>query len=99
MGKRKSWIVALLLVVLLIGILIGYQIKDSRGNEKNYAITETVPQSSVDSTPTKQGRTVYITASGKKYHKAGCSYLKQSKIAITLQQAKEQGYTPCSRCW
>ena len=42
--------------------------------------------------------TVYITASGEKYHNSGCRYLKNSKIAISLSDAKAKGYTPCSVC-
>jgi competence protein ComEC len=41
---------------------------------------------------------VYITKTGEKYHSAGCSYLKKSKIPIELSDAKNSGYTPCSRC-
>jgi len=40
---------------------------------------------------------VYITKTGAKYHRAGCSYL-QSKIEITRAKAKSAGYTPCKRC-
>lgn len=40
---------------------------------------------------------VYITNTGSKYHRENCSYLK-SKNAISLREAVEQGYTPCSRC-
>lgn len=43
-------------------------------------------------------QTVYITKTGKKYHRASCSYLKQSSIAIDLKDAVARGYTPCSRC-
>lgn len=43
------------------------------------------------------GVTVYVTRTGEKYHRDGCSYLK-SRIAISLQDAVNQGYTPCSRC-
>ena len=42
---------------------------------------------------------VYVTKTGDKYHKANCSYLKKSKIEMTLSNAKAQGYTPCSRCY
>ncbi len=42
--------------------------------------------------------TVYITASGDKYHRGNCSYLTSSKIPINLLEAIKQGYTPCSRC-
>ncbi len=44
------------------------------------------------------GATVYITKTGEKYHTGGCSYLKKSKIAISLDEAKADGYSPCSRC-
>lgn len=42
--------------------------------------------------------TVYITNTGTKYHNDGCYHLSKSKIPITLREAKEQGYTPCSVC-
>ena len=41
---------------------------------------------------------VYITQSGSKYHTQDCSHLSKSSIPITLSQAKEQGYEPCSVC-
>lgn len=40
----------------------------------------------------------YVTHSGKKYHVASCSYLSKSKIAISIDRIKAEGYTPCSRC-
>ncbi|OGC05049.1 hypothetical protein A2276_03785 [candidate division WOR-1 bacterium RIFOXYA12_FULL_43_27] len=47
----------------------------------------------------KKEQAVYITKSGKKYHKAGCSYLRKSQRSISLNEAKQQGYFPCSRCF
>ena len=41
---------------------------------------------------------VYITKSGKKYHRAGCSSLSKSCIPISRKDAEARGYTPCSRC-
>ena len=41
---------------------------------------------------------VHITATGGKYHSAGCQYLKKSDIEVTLQDAKARGLEPCSRC-
>lgn len=40
---------------------------------------------------------VYRTATGTKFHRDGCSYLK-SKVEITIDEAKKGGLTPCSRC-
>ncbi len=42
--------------------------------------------------------TVYVTKTGEKYHVGSCSYLRQSKIPISLAGAVDQGYTACSRC-
>lgn len=42
--------------------------------------------------------TVYVTNTGNKYHRSGCSYLRKSSNAISKDAAISQGYTPCSRC-
>ena len=41
--------------------------------------------------------TVYVTRTGKKYHRDGCRYLSSSKIRSTLQDAV-RAYGPCSVC-
>lgn len=41
---------------------------------------------------------VYITNTGKKYHRAGCSSLKKSSHEISKQEAIDEGYEPCSKC-
>jgi competence protein ComEC len=46
----------------------------------------------------KKDITVYITKSGTKYHSGGCRYLSKSQKPISLSDAKNGGYTPCSRC-
>jgi len=46
---------------------------------------------------TSVGVTVYATRSGSKYHSAGCSYLRKSRIPMSLSAAKGK-YSPCSRC-
>jgi len=43
-------------------------------------------------------QSVYITKTGKKFHTSDCSYLKSSKIEISLNDAIGRGYSPCSRC-
>lgn len=43
-------------------------------------------------------RTVYITHTGTKYHNISCRYVKKSRIAIELREARAQGYTRCSVC-
>ncbi len=41
---------------------------------------------------------VYVTETGKKYHRETCSSLKNSKIPMSLEEAKEKGYEPCGIC-
>lgn len=42
--------------------------------------------------------TVYITDTGERYHRSGCRYLRKSRIAISLEEAKAGGFTPCLVC-
>ncbi|MBU3178575.1 hypothetical protein KPL47_19860 [Clostridium estertheticum] len=41
---------------------------------------------------------VYITKTGKKYHSAGCRYLRRSEISIKKSEAINEGYNACSVC-
>lgn len=41
---------------------------------------------------------VYVTRTGEKYHVKSCRYLAQSRIRLTLKEAKARGYEPCSVC-
>ena len=41
---------------------------------------------------------VYVTKTGKKYHREDCPYLWNSKIKKTKSNAKIAGYKPCSKC-
>lgn len=48
--------------------------------------------------PAPQTNVVYVTRTGKKYHRYGCQYLKDSCIEKSLSDAIAQGYTACSKC-
>ena len=41
--------------------------------------------------------TVYVTRTGKKYHRDGCRFLSRSKIPMSLKEAAAR-YGPCSVC-
>ena len=41
---------------------------------------------------------VYLTKTGDCYHLDGCSCLRRSKIATTLQEAVNKGYYACLKC-
>ena len=56
-----------------------------------------VPSLSAESTGVESEGEVYVTRTGKKYHREGCISLGRSKIPISLAEAKER-YGPCGRC-
>lgn len=57
--------------------------------------TESVQQ---PSTENNQSQTVYIGATGTKYHRESCRTLKGTKTPITLDEAKAQGREACKVC-
>lgn len=42
--------------------------------------------------------TVYITKTGEKYHRGGCSSLRRSQFAVSLKEAVQRGFGPCKIC-
>ncbi|MDE0017416.1 MAG: thermonuclease family protein [Candidatus Poribacteria bacterium] len=56
-----------------------------------------VPQVPGPPPPEEPEGEVYVTRTGNKYHREGCSSLSRSKIPISLAEA-EQRYGPCGRC-
>jgi hypothetical protein len=46
---------------------------------------------------TSRDTVVYVTRTGKKYHREGCRYLSGGASSISLKEARRD-YTPCSRC-
>ena len=42
--------------------------------------------------------TVYITKTGEKYHRDGCSSLRRSRFAVSLKEAVERGFGACKIC-
>lgn len=66
-----------------------YQESTTPSASESEAVTTTVAE-----TPSGY----YVTLSGKKYHVASCSYLSKSKISISLERIRAEGYSPCSRC-
>jgi endonuclease YncB( thermonuclease family) len=56
------------------------------------------PQATPATQPTPAGgELVYVTTSGKKYHRSDCQFARGAG-AVTLAEAKLRGLTPCSRC-
>ena len=57
------------------------------------------PTAQTNSEPIEEAEeaTVYVTASGTRYHQAGCRSVSENAVAMSLSEAAGQ-YAPCSRC-
>lgn len=56
-----------------------------------------VPETKDSEPQPSEDMKVYVTRTGKKYHRGSCSSLRRSKIPISLAEAKRR-YGACSRC-
>lgn len=78
----------------------------NKQSDENYTSDEQQSSTNNDSTSTnptyneaEQSETiVYITDYGEKYHESYCRTLKDSHIAISLEDAKSRGFEPCGIC-
>lgn len=65
--------------------------------EKARIAAEKAAQAESAKATTSQGRTIYVTATGKKYHYSG-SCNGGTYYASTLEKALARGLTPCKKC-
>ncbi len=84
----RKLVLTFLLILSLIGLFPGCS--PSASSEP--------PSSSAELERDQVERTVYVTNTGKRYHRENCRYLAKSKIPIKLKDALAQGYTPCHVC-
>lgn len=83
------------------GVGINYENGDSwldgtTGSASSVSDTSATENSDADSSNSET--MVHITATGKKYHRAGCRTLKKSDTEVTLDEAKSMGLSPCGIC-
>lgn len=83
------------------GVGINYENGDSwldgtTGSASSGSDSSAVENSAADSSNSEM--MVHITATGKKYHRAGCRTLKKSDTEVTLDEAKSMGLSPCGIC-
>jgi hypothetical protein len=74
---------------------------EAAASESHSTSSSVTPSTQHETTTSQSGDSkiiVYVTNTGEKYHVDGCRYLSRSQNAITLQEAKNEGYTPCSVC-
>ena len=83
------------------GVGINYENGDSwldgtTGSTSSGSYSSAAENSAADSSNSET--MVHITATGKKYHRAGCRTLKKSDTEVTLDEAKSMGLSPCGIC-
>lgn len=83
------------------GVGINYENGDSwldgtTGSASSGSDSSAAENSAADSSNSET--MVHITATGKKYHRAGCRTLKKSDTEVTLDEAKSMGLSPCGIC-
>lgn len=83
------------------GVGINYENGDSwldgtTGSASSGLYSSAAENSAADSSNSET--MVHITATGKKYHRAGCRTLKKSDTEVTLDEAKSMGLSPCGIC-
>ena len=102
--SKRAWLsfAAAILAICCIGLSIVfcyyngksmYQKGEAAGYEQGIADTKSKYSASNSS-----GVKVYVTPSGSRYHEKGCDYLSDKAFQISLKDAKENGYTACSKC-
>ena len=80
------------------GKSISFNKQPSPGNTSTNTGSTTVSDTKNNQNDTRDDITVYITKTGSKYHREGCSSLRTSSIPISLSEAKQRGYEPCKIC-
>lgn len=83
------------------GVGINYENGDSwldgtTGSASSGSDSSAAENSAADSSNSET--MVHITATGKKYHRAGCRTLKKSDTEVTFDEAKSMGLSPCGIC-
>lgn len=92
--KDLQQVIAVLLTVLsIVSVLCGVVAYNKYFNVGEYS-TSTIKHTSHDI----KTNTVYITDTGKKYHKRSCSALAKSCHSISRSKAVSKGYTSCNKC-
>ncbi len=99
--KRKAAVfgATIAAVVLSAGALLLFKFSPpSVLNVTSHSVPDRVSSSESSDMETSE---VYVTSSGKKYHKAECYHIsgKHNLIELSISQAEQVGYEPCKDCF
>ncbi|APQ99978.1 cell wall-binding repeat-containing protein [Clostridium botulinum] len=80
------------------GSSLSFNAKQGSYTGGDYVASKPKPKPDPKPDPKPVEQTVYITKTGKKFHRNGCRSLSKSKISISRSNAIKKGYSPCSVC-
>jgi len=81
------------------GITINYATGDSSGPSNESSSKPSTEQTPSNDNQAASDDMVWIPNSGSKYHsRSGCSNMKNPR-QVTKQEAENEGYEPCKKCW
>jgi hypothetical protein len=106
--KNRKFIAALVCSMAVVALALSFATSTSavhaaphptsiRASASAFSVASAATSASSVS-PSRKTTYVYVTKTGKKYHRAGCRYLKYSKRKVTLKWAKANHYTACKVC-
>lgn len=72
-------------------------IVETTSGERDQASPEAAEEEDASEAVSPDEVTVYITAAGTRYHRAGCQSVTEDAESITLSDVPDQ-YKPCGRC-
>lgn len=68
------------------------------GERQKTGVAATATSEKAAPLPYSTGNEVYVTESGRKFHRKDCRYVKKGGRPLTREEAVKLGYTPCSIC-
>ena len=99
-AKRTARIAAPIVVIVSLTVMLSAFITNHNQEEDIKQVqTTAVPETTEERTQIDAGN-VYITTSGKKYHRPTCGFVKNKSnvLEISVEEAIKMGYKPCEVC-
>jgi len=92
-----TWPVVAIICAVIVSVGIYLGVKDNAAPHSVPPASNRSDAITTDGAKVPKEAIVYGTRTGSCYHRGSCSYLKSSRIPMSLSEAKRQ-YRPCSRC-
>lgn len=93
---KKAFVALIVLMVACISCGCSIKPKDTvYKSTDNYNVQDDATESDSNK---ESGVKVYITKTGKRYHRFGCSHAKNLYLVLSIDNAINKGYTACYYC-